>query len=539
VRVELLLARARALAATGLFAEGHAALLESIGLVQPESVALRVRITTACAGLEHLLGRHDQAHARLAAAVDDLPEQDSSEEAALQIELAMDGFFLMDYERMRDGAERALAITRTTGDRPLTAAAIAVLAFASAACGDTANALVHRDEATNLVAGLDDSDLARRLDAAVNLAGADLYLDHYAEADQHAERARSVARSTGQVELIPLADSILGQAKLLRGQLDEAAALLDDVVEGARLSGNVQALAGNLVNRVLTAVAAGDLDLALALAEENVDLARGLDQSLTCAAGVALATTLVENGRPERAVDTLVTSAGGHDLPLVPGVWRARALELLTRCWLALGRAAEAERSAAVTAAVATTLRLRMADAMADRAAAAVALDAGERGLAADKALASMLAAQDVGAPVEAAVSQMLAGRALALADQRDRAVSELRHAAAELHACGALRYRAAAERELRRLGHHVHRRSRPGQAGGAGVESLTQRELEVARLVVDRRTNPEIAETLFLSPKTIETHIRNIFHKLGVSSRVELARVVERAAAEPGEQAP
>lgn len=47
--------------------------------------------------------------------------------------------------------------------------------------------------------------------------------------------------------------------------------------------------------------------------------------------------------------------------------------------------------------------------------------------------------------------------------------------------------------------------------------------------LVFDRKTNPEIAAELFLSQKTVETHLRNIFRKVGVSSRVELARVVER----------
>ena len=51
-----------------------------------------------------------------------------------------------------------------------------------------------------------------------------------------------------------------------------------------------------------------------------------------------------------------------------------------------------------------------------------------------------------------------------------------------------------------------------------------------MARLVVDRKTNPEIAAELFLSQKTVETHLRNIFRKLGVASRVELARAVERA---------
>jgi ATP/maltotriose-dependent transcriptional regulator MalT len=536
VRVELLLHRARALVATGQFADGHAALLESIGLVPPQSIALRVRLTTACAGVEHLLGRHEQAHARLVRAVDDLSDPDSTEAATLMIELAMDGFFRMDYERMRQWAERALSTARPLGDRPLTAAAVALLAFAHAAGEATEEAQAHRLEAAVLVGDLDDSELALRLDAAANLAGAELYLDRYEEAEAHAERSLSVARATGQSEYIPLPYSILGQAKLLRGRLAEAGKLLDNAVEGARLSGNVQALAGNLVQRSLTALAAGDLETALTTAEENVELTQGLDRSLVCAAGVALAAALLENGDPKRAADRLVRSSGGEALALIPGVWRPRYLELLTRCWLALGLRSEAVGAASRAEATAAALGLRMADSMAARATAAVALDAGDPESAAERALASAAAADEVAAPVEAALSRTLAGRALAQARQPERAAAELQRAAAELHACGALRYRAAAEQQLRILGHRVHRRTRPGKGDGVGVASLTQRELQVARLVVDRRTNPEIADALFLSTKTVETHMRNIFRKLDVSSRVEVARLVERSA--PSENA-
>src|SRR5262249_46681162 len=163
------------------------------------------------------------------------------------------------------------------------------------------------------------------------------------------------------------------------------------------------------------------------------------------------------------------------------------------------------------------------------RAAAAVALNAGDAALAAERALASADAADAVGAPIEAALSRTIAGRALAETGEKDQAVAELQRAAAALGACGAWRYRQSAERELRRLGHHIHRRTRPGTAGGAGIESLTGRELQVARLVVDRKTNPQIAAELFLSQKTVETHLRNIFHKMGVTTRTALAQAVER----------
>lgn len=70
----------------------------------------------------------------------------------------------------------------------------------------------------------------------------------------------------------------------------------------------------------------------------------------------------------------------------------------------------------------------------------------------------------------------------------------------------------------------------RPARDAPPGaLEPLTAREREIADLVAAGRTNREVAEQLVLSAKTIEAHLRNIYAKLGVRSRVELARAVER----------
>jgi ATP/maltotriose-dependent transcriptional regulator MalT len=530
-RVELLLARAEALTATGHFADSHNALLEGIAIVPEDAVGLRARLVRACAGVEHLLGRQEQARARLANALQGLPDSASPEAVALMIELALNGFYATKYQSMLDWAQPAVNAARQLGDSPLTAAAVAMLALADAMTGAGERFEADLSEAATLVDSLSDDELAQRLDAAVWLAGAELYLDRYAEADAHASRALNLGRITGQGELFLVVYQILGRAWYVRGKVVEATELLDGAIEAARLLGNTHALAWNLFNRSVVALAAGDLDIALASAQESVDLSRELDEGFVAAwAAVRLAAVLLETGEPERAVELLLGSAGGEELTLIPGGWRSYCLELLTRCWLALDRRSDAQRAAACTAARAEAVQLPLPRAWADRAAAAVALHAGDPVGGAELALASAAAATEAGAPIEAALSRTLAGRALARSGERDRAVAELQRAAAKLETCGALRYRDQAERELGRLGHRVHRRTRPGKADGTGIETLTARELQVARLVADSKTNPEIAAQLFLSQKTVETHIRNIFRKLDVGSRVELARAVERA---------
>ena len=105
--------------------------------------------------------------------------------------------------------------------------------------------------------------------------------------------------------------------------------------------------------------------------------------------------------------------------------------------------------------------------------------------------------------------------------------MSALTAAESAFDAFGAARWRSEAVRELRHLGRRVHRPQR--DASPDGLDILTAREREIADLVAAGRTNREVAEQLVLSAKTVEAHLRNIYAKLGVRSRVELAREVAR----------
>jgi ATP/maltotriose-dependent transcriptional regulator MalT len=530
-RVELLLARAGALTAAGRFNDSHVALLDALAIVPDDSHALRARVARACAGVESNLGRQDQAGDRLASALESLPDQSSPEAVALMLEITVNALWRTRHEAMHEAAQRVVNAARRLGDPALTAAALAELALADSIMRAADRAESSRSEAAALVDSLPDDQLARHLEAAAWLAGVELYLDRYAEGEAHANRALALARATGQGELFLLLAATLGGLLRQRGKLAEAAELLDGGIEAARVLGNTHALVWTLMGRSAAALRKGDVELALATAQESVDLSRGAESNFHAAEAAAdLAAALLETGQPQPAVDLLLDSAGGEELTFIGGSPRARYLEVLTRSWLALGRHAEAKRAAAAAHRWASAVQLPMAAAWAERAAAAVELDTGNPARAAARALASAAAADEARAPVEAALSRALAGLALAQTGERDRAVTELKRATRVFEECGALRYRDETERELRKLGYRIHRRTRPGSADGTALESLTEREHQIAQLVAERKTNPEIAAELFLSQKTVETHLRNIFRKVGVSSRVELARAIERA---------
>jgi len=113
------------------------------------------------------------------------------------------------------------------------------------------------------------------------------------------------------------------------------------------------------------------------------------------------------------------------------------------------------------------------------------------------------------------------------------RAADELRQTGIEASAAGAATEQQLAEAGLRRLGVRTWRRSQVSRGEGA-LDQLSARERQVAVLVAAGNSNPEIANTLFLSRKTVERHVSNVLARTGACNRTDLARLVSKLTAPP-----
>ncbi len=133
--------------------------------------------------------------------------------------------------------------------------------------------------------------------------------------------------------------------------------------------------------------------------------------------------------------------------------------------------------------------------------------------------------------PFDRARTQLLYGEHLRRQRKRVQARAQLRAALETLDALGAAPWAERARAELRASGETARKRD------PSTLAQLTPQELQVARFVGEGLSNKEVAAQLFLSPRTIDAHLRSVFAKLGVTSRTQLARM-ELGADAPSSQA-
>ena len=408
---------------------------------------------------------------------------------------------------------------------------------------------------------------------------------------EHARRAMAIGRETGAADLEVYALSVLGEATVAAGRRSDGMALLEEAMAAAS-TGHARDvhMVGEAYCHLITACAsAGEWERATewcAVVEEystRYDVTPLFGACRTVHADVLLATGRWEDA--ERALESaLALDARYFPDPEVPATaslaelrirqgrlaeaeqllsgreehpssLRARALlylakdqpklaaSLLERGLAAVGdepvRAAEllaplvdallASDDPERAALVAERLRelseraaIGVLAARAELAAARVALSAGRAEEAAEPARRALAGFGALGMPLDAGEARLELARALA-AEFPELARDEARAAFASFRELGASRAMDTAAARLRELGTGT-------AAGPRGYGELTAREQEVLDLVAMGMSNARIAQTLFISEKTVGHHVSRILSKLGVRNRTEAAAHAARA---------
>jgi DNA-binding CsgD family transcriptional regulator len=144
----------------------------------------------------------------------------------------------------------------------------------------------------------------------------------------------------------------------------------------------------------------------------------------------------------------------------------------------------------------------------------------GERGI--EKLRASVELLEQSPRRLELAHALVELGAALRRANRRADAREPLSRGMELAHRCGAVPLVARARAELQATG------ARPRRLVLTGVDALTAQEHRVAELAAEGLSNPEIAQALFVTRRTVETHLRHAYQKLGIGTRHELTQALE-----------
>ena len=300
-----------------------------------------------------------------------------------------------------------------------------------------------------------------------------------------------------------------------RGELldaeSEARAGYEDMVLWGQGGGTVMAYTATVLGSIF--VERGEFDAARdAIALAGEDLAP--EAHATLLLDWTRTELLLAEGRAEEAL-AVAEAAGSHADRIVNPAWlpwrtlKARALDRLGRTEEALEIALEELPFAQAWGAPSTVAQTQ-------RVIGTIERDAGVERLR--EAVATV-----AGSPARLEHAKCLAalGSAMRRARQPTEAREPLREALELAFLCGAPRLADEVRTELNAAG------VRPRTEALSGPAALTAKERKVASLAADGQTNRDIAQTLYVTPKTVEVHLTNAYRKLGIRSRRELSEAL------------
>jgi ATP/maltotriose-dependent transcriptional regulator MalT len=522
-RGQLTLARARALGVGGNLRESRDLLHALISTLGEDDPSLRADAIALCAMMERHLGHSPEATALLRRELSRNPGLPPGQAVALGLALGMSALLTVSYPDVREDIERTLAVARSHGDLTGEAGALALASLGEAYEGNTEAACRFADAAAGLADGLTDPNLAELCESLVWLAWAEMLLERYADAERHADRGLDIARRSGQLHVLPHLLSSKAFVHLNTCRLPSALEAAEEAESIARAIGSTDLLALTLSIKTLTLLLACPLGdpRALATAEQAVAAAGKSSNWWASLAWCMLGHATYVSGDPHRAQEAILKAGGGPELLRLQPSIRPGQLDTLVNAAIATGQPGQATRWAARAVEEADRVGLRGQRAAALRAKAALA---EHRGDAVEAVRLFDEAAQEYGrsgATVWEAYSLLRAAPLAKAAGSGTRAAAMWRRGQRLAVTGGA------------RLLSDLAELTRPQAEGSPQIPEtlaqLTGREWEIAELVAEGLSNQAIATKLYVSRRTVESHLSAIYRKAGVPSRSALASLMTR----------
>jgi DNA-binding CsgD family transcriptional regulator len=527
-RLSLLAEAAGALTAAGCYDQALEALDQADQLVPADQLEERAQLVAKIVFARRMSGRPLDSRPLVQRTLDSLPPSSPSE-LALTLELALDHYWRGEFGPMRQVARDVADRARTQPQQPLILSwAAGLCSVASGSLGDLEEAWSALDEAKAAFAAVSDDELAERIDVAGYVAQAASALEQTDDALRCARRGLSIARATGQGPYIPGQLVLETNALFMKGRVTEAVNVAETATDAALLTGSDQFAVWALWADAIVCSSAGHGARALASAREALARSEHVAETyFSILSRLHLAGALLAAGDPASARVELAAFETGSDWRLLD-LRGAHGWELLVGTQLALGEldAADEASATAERRARASWLPLRTAGALCARG--AVMLASGDASAAVEIAREALGFAQAGGNPLLAARARAIVGAGLGRGEVPKLGIAELEAAERTFTSLGAMREADAAAQELRRLGRRSPRRIRA--TGRTPGTTLSAREREVAELVAAGKRNRDVAAALFLSEKTVESHLARIYDKLGVRSRAALATLLAPA---------